>query len=204
MFYTDKWVFIHIPKTAGNTILLKCQEQNLDTLIVPWDEATRLSRHNPISWWTDRIDLRNRQAYCVVRNPYSRAVSFWDHTIRERNLPNPPSLFDFYNSKPSDPILHWLGNSKWLHNQISYNRNSITWGLFDTQKSFIDPSVKAFHYETELPLLEEKLGVKFTDTRINKGTYRKDYRYYYNSETQELVYNLFKEDFVEYGYDVNL
>jgi hypothetical protein len=202
MFYTDQWAFIHIPKTAGSNILARCLEQKGEALTVPWDNSTPLCRHNPAAWWASRTPIQSCQLYCVVRNPYSRAVSLWKDIMYEGG--QDATLLDFYNNRPADLFLHWLGNNLHLKKQIRYSRKSIAWDMHSTQKNFVNPETTIFRYESELPLLESKLGVRFTDTRVNAGNYKMDYRYYYSDEAQELVYNLFKEDFIEYGYNINL
>jgi len=202
MFYTDKWTFIHIPKTAGSNILSRCTKQCGNRLTVPWDASTRLCRHNPVWWWTEHAPMATGQVLSVVRNPYSRSVSLWKDIMKEGG--RDVSLLDFYTHRPADLFMHWLGNNSNLEKQIRYNRKSIAWDMHSTQKSFVNPETTVFRYESELPLLESKLGVRFTDTRINAGNYKMDYRYYYSDESQEAVYNLFKEDFIEYGYNINL
>lgn len=206
MFYTDEWAFVHIPKTSGNNILAGCREAKLKSLVVPWEDSKkypRLSRHNPIDWWSRRVDLSQKEIYCVVRNPYSRAVSQWKHIIKETG--KKISLHSFYSNRDMlDPVAYWLGQADNLKYQIDFQRDAITFDLFDCQKHFINDKVRPFKLESQLPELENKVKAKFITTTVNKGGYSKDYRYYYNDKTQQLVYDLFKDDFIEYGYGKDL
>lgn len=69
-------VFMHVPKCAGTSVKQAIAE------------ATGLSlkycKHLRPAWDTDRVVAEGRDffKFTVVRNPYDRLVSFWEHNVR--------------------------------------------------------------------------------------------------------------------------
>lgn len=207
MFYTERWGLIHIPKTSGNNILSRCCQ--IPSLQVPWGVGSkpyypRLSRHNNLAWWEQQLDLAGIQFHGVVRNPYSRIVSLWHHVQREggRDFTFPQfvqlALYHYRDVK------YWLGNSINLKDDIKHYGHLIDWDILETQSDYYDPRITFYKLENELPLLEDAIGVKFTDSYVNKAKDLDDYRYYYDDQSQEIVYNCFKDDFVRYNYSIDL
>ena len=149
MFYCDDWAFFHVPKTSGTNILKRAPQY-----VVPGFKDRR-ERHNPVWYWEREYNLTDKKYYSVVRHPYTRILSVWSYVTRQK------CSFEYF-----------LDNSVDLYDWVEWADGlKILYDYRTTQCEFLDPRVKVFKYETELPLLEEELGFKFLDTREMTGTY---------------------------------
>jgi len=177
MFYTDDWVFFHIPKTSGTNILERCKDAKIG-----WKYP--IERHNPVWYWEEKYDILDKKWYSVVRHPYTRAVSLWSYVTRqkisfEKFLDECVDVYKWFDKVPSDA--------------------ETLWDLRSTQCHLLDKRVKVFKMETELPFLEEELGFQFTNTRSKIGVYG-GWKQWYNEDIAKKVYKLFYDDFEAFGY----
>ena len=70
MIHTDKWVWIHVPRTAGSTVEGLFYEL--------WGKNPVLdSQHSTV--WDLQKDYRNRFIFGFVRNPYTYEWSIWNY-----------------------------------------------------------------------------------------------------------------------------
>lgn len=200
MFYARTWSFIHIPKTGG-TNLYVCGSYFDDVFKANVDEQlvieNTLQKHNTIHYWKKYgnqwyFDLPfaavfNRPIYTLVRNPYSRIVSFWSHMQFQKHF----TFEEFIKDK------------KTIYDYYPGNTQHIDWDIFMPQVDYIDDSVKVYKMETNMQELEKSLGFPFADHKAYVGNHS-DYRLYYTDELQELVYNYFEPDFTTFGYSKDL
>lgn len=176
MFYTDDWVFFHVPKTSGTNILERSQAKV--------GHKHRLERHNPVWYWEDRFDLSQKKYYSVVRHPYTRAVSLWSYVTGQKI-----TFEEFIHTDKVD-VFKWFDRVDGL---------DILWDLRSKQCDLLNSRVKVFKIETELPLLEQELGFGFTDSRSKVGVYGV-WKKWYNEDIAKKVYELFYDDFEAFGY----
>lgn len=208
--YTYNTVFIHIPKCAGTTIekiLGTCTPNEL------FDYKDRLDgslektpQHLTYLEIKDRlkINLDNFLIFTVVRNPYSRAVSEYkyrkDLYLRTNNERYNHPTFENFLSNLS------LENSQ---------RIGIFDGHLETQSSFLKREdggihhlIAIFNFENLAPCwekLESITGVKYGNyVWSRKSKDPTPYQDFYTPETQDIVYNFYKEDFENFGYSKDL
>jgi len=178
MIYTDKWAFIHIPKTSGTNLKYNCRMQ-LKNIQEPYRYALDLNfkigtQHYPLYMWESEINTN--KFITIVRNPYSRAVSQWLYTSSKL------SFKDYWKD---------VDNNNWT---INTSQNEFI-------KSNKNNKVKFFKLETELKDLEDFIKVKLTSTKVNsQPTY--NYKDYYDDYAKSLISNLFEEDFKKFNYDI--
>jgi hypothetical protein len=97
-------LFVHIPKTAGTSVWQWLKNNNLEN----WKRISNL-HHESISELKKLNDTTDTFSFAVVRNPYTRIISYWHHAVTQRLLNNLdncyPTLLDFLNAianrKPS-------------------------------------------------------------------------------------------------------
>jgi hypothetical protein len=79
MIRTNNWVYIHIPKTSG-TNFIKNAELSAKNLVNYGIEYHKNFSHQPL-WWWEKQNLIKKTDYIfsIVRNPYDRFVSFYNH-----------------------------------------------------------------------------------------------------------------------------
>lgn len=186
-------IFVHIPKCAGNSI-----EKSLF--------GKSLGRHLSI-WHYQMIfgpsEFRSFFKFTVVRNPWDRLVSAFfflkegglnkhDKTWAEKNLSNYSCFEDFVKKWVSEKNI-----KSWIHfkNQTSF--------IFSGNSISVDCIIRMEELEKDFPNLCAILGVQRSSIRKEniRSNRRKDYRFYYNDATREIVEKVYKDDIVNFGYD---
>lgn len=180
MIYTKDWAFIHIPKTSGTN--LKANAERYMKVVEPFnrhskDLNVRKNIHNPYWYFEDLI--KDKWTFTIVRNPYTRIVS---QMLFYKKLG--------YNFKDLTDFLQ--------------TRNSSMWDTRSTQRSFLLNSKgevipEAFKMESELHLLEKKLGFAFTHTKVNMlPSY--NWKDYLSKDDEKIIEKIFHEDFEQFSY----
>lgn len=204
MIYTDKWAFIHIPKTSGINLKLNAVRK-LNDVKSPFvykdnmfEDLTQVERgvqHNPYWWWQKKKIITTQKAFSIVRNPYDRAASFYNYVTSIHSHLN-ISFEDFYTNEGKTGI-GW-----------NFGREDIRWNYRTTQLEFIKPLPgksypKIYRYETDLQKLEAYLNLDITSTRLNSQPHF-DVSEFYNIDRSriELVNQLFEEDFDMFNYEI--
>ena len=201
MIYTKKWAFIHIPKTSGTNFQQRIEVKQGVTnaykdmpdmgFIVENEkkDLKYLKQHQPLQWWLDRGTLNKEQyVFCFVRNPYARIVSMYNHMLTSGNNPGLPGFKEYVMTDVIDRKTPPGFNFK------------VGWPQYKFIENDQGIDVKYYKVETELPLVEEYIGYRFTDTRHNAREYN-PWQTYYDSETKEKVNKKYKEDFERFNYN---
>lgn len=182
----DNLLFIHIPKTGGQSILKKLKENQLDNwkrvLPLNHDPLFIIERNNKISEKTFK--------FTVVRNPYTRTFSYYKHfcNCNKLNLTFTEFLIilkeknKFY---PNTPFIVYPQSF------FIYNKNG-EYGLN-----------KIYRYE-KFNEIENDLNFKFEC--LNKGFYEKNeyFECMSNVNNVNLIQELFSVDFFNFNYEMNL
>ena len=210
-----KIIFIHIPKCAGTSIEYLLDIEGVECFFTLGNKTAGIN-YIPRDVFTPEEYIqctnKNMQHYtllelskilqpdifntykkiAVVRNPYSRLVS-------EYNFRKP--LFKLETLTFKDLVVNKLNLDK-------VTRNKIYDGHLETQTSFLtniqgnfDSIDKIYKFESINECIND----------INTITGKHDYPHlrnsnnnnweqYYTPELKELVYNFYKEDFVNFGY----
>ena len=173
--------FIHIKKNGGTSVYKFLRKNNVDFVCGNGKDKFKIfNQHVPAF----RYQNENSWKFCIVRNPYSRVVSFYNwckrlHTYRDI------SFNDF------------------VEKQYNSGRANEAWDLqtdymFDNQQqNIID---KVFKFETMSTDIPEYFKIQAKFPRLNVSTLD-NYENYYNDKLQEIVYNKLKFDFEHLGYD---
>jgi hypothetical protein len=193
MIYTKNWAFIHIPKTSGMNFKINALKDFKD-VIKPYEDndVGYVYMHNPYSYW--EYAIKNKWAFSIVRNPFSRAVSLWKFCNEKR--------------KPFRQMFGYLDFYEFYTNSSLKTIEDLTWGLHTPQYDFLknknnELKVDFYKMENELHLLEEKLNFRFTGTRHN-SLEQYDYKeIYQDNVNKQIVQELFEIDFITFGYDIN-
>jgi len=213
--YRYKIIFIHIPKTAGTSIEYMLGTDTLNEFYTKgqYDERLRLLPTNKFTLeeYTMCAD-KNRQHYTyreiskligfdtlntfkkisIVRNPYSRLVS--EYNFRKTlYIPGVTSFSDLVRNKLSlDKI----------------TRNRVYDGHLETQTSFLVNEQGNFNSIDKIYTFEN-INECVNDVNIITGKHEyphlknsniSNWEQYYTPELKELVYNFYKEDFVNFNY----
>lgn len=185
MIYTDNWAFIHIPKTSGYNFR-KNALSSLSDVRQPYDldnpnPKIYRNAHNPYWYFEDLIS--DKFVFSIVRNPYSRMVSYYK-IAKRLGSDDCETMESWFNHKPD-------ANRIWNHRT--------------TQRQFLtarDGSVIANTYkmESDLHILEKRLGFKFTHTKMNAAPDPYDWKDYMTPYVKSEIERVFKDDFELFSY----
>lgn len=206
-------IFIHIPKTGGSSVDFHLREikpvRNRWSLLpeIPAEKFTNeelmlcIARERQHYTYRDLEKilpsniLDNFKKITVVRNPYDRLVSEYHFVNEEKN---------------------YLTFENFVKNTLSLDAFDRTWlyhGHLETQTSYLINREKNFN-SIDFIFTFEKLhecfdylkSVTGSDLKphLRKALNRRPYKEYYNESLKELVYNFYKEDFVNFNYSADL
>ena len=170
--------FIHIPKNAGTTVGKMLGRNQIEFVIGDREQHTR---HRYARDFRDSFD-----SFAVVRNPYTRTVS-WFEWIR-RYPKYSKWQFDEFVKEARDKgrARHaWTPQIHWTHD-------------FDLQTPLVKHILRYENLEEDLRTLFPSMSGKFL--HLNGGGIKR-YNDYYNDELRSIVYSRFKEDFDTFKYD---
>lgn len=189
----NKFVFVHIPKTAGNSIksALSLKGDNHRTLSSIVDEKN--------------INIQEYFTFTFVRNPYSRLVSAynfiknggyngnnkWDIEVRDAYIKN-LSFKDFvlencYDKKNQIKRNHFIGAVHFLPQTY----------FIDTKINFIG---KVENLQKDFDIVCDRVGIPHSTLKHKNIGEKANYLDYYNNELIEIVQSLYHNDFQQFNY----
>ena len=167
--------FIHIPKTGGQSVRAVLRK-------VPGAEIMPLNGRDINIKHPDINTTRNRfgdlgWTFCVVRNPYDRIVSMWQHI---RKVTNYTGDLNHFILEHADYNTFMKPQSKWFnHGEIDF---IIRFENLRNDWETIRKKIKC----KKLPHKNKALKIPYEWTQ----------------ETRKAVQEEFKEDFKRFGYDL--
>ena len=199
--FERKLLFVHIPKTAGNSTHDYFGFENDTRKLCGRTLNTSVEvSHLPLFAINEFYDLTGYFKFCFVRNPWDRAVSAFKFGLKES--PEKIQLFEstenfqtflesikenwdrIMNNRPS----HWLCNH--FQPQSYYIKSD------DLKMDFIG---RFENYNEDIKTLGEKFNIKKEIPHLNK-TDHEPYKNFYNKNTIKIIENLYKEDIETYNY----
>lgn len=192
-----KYVFVHIPKNAGTTIVESLLE-------LP--ETSRLSdpleHHNKAPYFSARADLDGFTFVSIIRNPWDRALSQYLYVVRDTAsklnthkwaLPIHSRLTregfraawmpgGFFSEQRSAPDIQFAANLG--------PKQMWEWG--DTQASWLNQRSVYFRIEDELQKACNYMGIPVPHQK--NVTKHGHYRSYYDDELRNRIAVLFADD----------
>ena len=184
MIYTKDWAFMHIPKTGGMNFIKRSNQR--EEVINKHIGLPEFWVHKPLQYWIDQGFLTNQFMFTIVRNPYDRLVSLYNHIVVRGNAPDIP---DFKTFVMDD----WIKD----RGQIDDFNIADPAVKFLETKGWFDYTV--FKFENGFDSIEHLVGYKFSDTTINKNPHP-HWTTYYDDKTREKTYLKYEKDFNEFGY----
>ena len=211
MIYTDNWAFMHIPKTAGVNFKQRVPKELIKVVFhYPKDTKVRLSLwwHQPISYQIKHNpNLSNIQWLTIIRHPADRLLSFYffiKRRLLQFGMPDWNITFEDYIKNNGLKFFYengLNGFNRWpqfaLEGGVWKPDNSQCYWVFESNND----NVLTFRMEDQLEELEDYVGFSFTDTKHN-STIHDLWETYYTDEMREIVYERYKEDFENFGYEI--
>ena len=174
-------LFVHIPKTAGTSIWQWLIHNNLEN----WKRHSGL-HHESISELRSLNDISNTFSFAVVRNPYTRVISYWHHAVTQRLLNGLdniyPTLNHFLdavlNRKPSPTTPYMIYDQ--AHYVCENNRIAVS---------------KIYKFENLKELQTDLNITKLTHAR--KQNYR---THLFTDKEIQIIQNIYARDFEIFNY----
>lgn len=196
IFKKNKLCFLHIPKTAGTTII-KALEMDKDDCIFSFGKYKNYNttaQHLRLSELRKEVhDFNDYKCFTVVRNPFDRYVSAFFHqqNAYEKCL----DLFtkELFEKISSDFRIKWFD------------------AHFENYSYFLDIEhpIKIFKYEKLKECFNwieniTKKKINFKHERKNKKNNKKYFEYLFKKETIDLIKKFYIDDFYMYNYNPNI
>lgn len=172
-------IFIHIPKTAGTSIIKKIPQQR-------WKKVMPFG-HDPLFILEINNRLEDVYKFTVVRNPYKRTFSYYKHFCTQNKVEC--SFLDFLNI---------------LKNKIYYKNTPMivfpqSFFVYDVEGQVgVD---KIYKFEN-IKNLEDDFNISLDF--LNKGDYsQEEYLNELTNECIEFIQDYFCIDFFNFNYNLN-
>lgn len=185
-----KYIFIHIPKTAGISISKTIYDDNV-------------IGHRSLKKYKN-INLKDYYIFSFVRNPYDRIFSAYnflkkggindlDRDFNDKYLNNLSNfeefVLDFLNSKSIYSYIHFIPQYEFLINSDNNFNNVDFIGKFE-------------NIEKDFYFIKNKLNINKKLKKENIFNLKHlNYNDYYTIEMKEKIFNLYKKDFLYFNYE---
>ena len=188
-----KFIFIHIPKTSGNSLSLFLKDF-IDNVVI--QRSSNMGEKQGISVLCEKTKKDIKHAN----------INYYKHHYGEK-------INDYFKftiiRNPYDRILSFYFWSKGKNNQV-FNRNEFINfikknGSF--QHQYIDNTFHIIHFENLIKELKNiecfKEIVDFNNypTLNSSSNSKRNYKEFFDKELRDLVFNKYKKDFELFGYE---
>jgi hypothetical protein len=209
--HKHKFIFIHVPKTAGNSIQSYLQDYSEDKIWVTEEQATHNAKSKS---HLDRFGIKSS-------NP--RAFDYCKHTTLNEYYNNWPkkygSIEDFFKfgviRNPWDRAISyhfWKGYKSFnknifMNNLIERNRNNYRpkscVDYFCVKKyndHKLDYVIRFENIQQDFNIVCDKIGIPRQQLPHKNKSRHKHYTEYYDDETREIVAKKYAKDIEYFGY----
>ena len=235
VFIQQELIFIHIPKTGGESVseaLIKAigadkswstSHQRQTGFLRRWltrkkPDLVRKGKHataRQLRKILGNTAYNRAYKFCIVRNPWDQAVSFYHHLRKPLYVANMQDTLlkphnacrlaltsDFTNwveaiyldrqvqeeaSRKPFPVDHFCNQSEWL--------------LDTSGQSLVDYVCRFENLRNDLETVENNIGLRFMDylPHYNRSAHG-HYSEYYNDRTRKIIEDHFSQDIRLFGY----
>lgn len=187
-----KCIFIHIPKTAGSSIILELNNEKL----LPRDHSTwfEFKRKSPYLY-------EKYFKFAFIRNPWDRAVSSYHYFKQGGNQTKKDldfkKIIDTNFKDFNDFILNYLNSESIWKNKLFWPQ----WFFIVDENDVLQVNFlgRFENIENDFSFLAEKFFLEKKLSKANESE-RKNYKEYYNTATKEKIKELYSKDITLFNY----
>jgi len=185
--HKHKFIFVHIPKTAGTSIKFAMKKGNIANDIVPNDEIDSDDYHH-VTW--RKIKRRfpeewaNYYKFAFVRNPYDHLVSAYEYNYK-RNIIKFTEKYKTFEDFIINNSLDWWRQRRWICD--------------DRSKIVVDFVGRFENLDEDFNAIVKTIGI---DLKLDKhnSTDHKHWSEYYDDDLKRVAYSKLDMDFEIFGY----
>lgn len=174
--------FIHIPKTAGTSLVNFCEKHKINLLHGTRDEnGKKKNIHRPAKFFHNENSLK----ISIVRNPYSRCISHWLFRKRTNTISQDTSLYEF--------IVNYV-----------YKKSKIKTApqnhyIYENGVNLVD---KIFYFENLDFEIKKYFNLNYSLPKKNVSNSNGNYMQFLDNKTSKLIEEFYHEDFYLFGYNL--
>lgn len=195
--YTLKIIFVHIPRTGGSSMenqlmkQLNVGEHSRFVFEINNPVPNRVVGHYKLSDYSYYVNLDDYYTFSIVRNPWDLLVSYYEYFRKKdkTDIVNVISLLSF------EEFIIYLDKLKLKHKVTNFDE-WITVG--NKSVNFV---AKLENLNDDYKIICNQLDIEYKQIVKSNTSTRNTYTEYYNSKTKDIVFNLFKNDIIRYGYE---
>ena len=227
-----KIIFVHIPKSGGTSVSKALQEVYGERILrkkvitkhkgTGKDQQVMVHAHMSASVIQSAMeeDWQKWYSFCMVRNPWSRMVSLWNHIMRDEKLFTLAYGKTKYNYLPlmleerkksfgdwlktyNKPAF-WVGAYK--HGETAKTAPLVTrqpqvdWIYNHSGQKIVTEVFKLEESDYFVSRMKEQFGIDISFGHYNLRNHD-HYKSYYTDELIDLVGEWFRDDIEEFGYE---
>lgn len=192
IFHNKKVIFLHIPKTGGTSIESFFDNKKRDYKkfypdIVWGLKARKFTQHfryeSIKKCYTGNEDIEKYFKFTFIRNTWDRLLSAYSYLNPN---PNKEKFCNYLQNKCSDFINGKIYECEHYDSQINY--------IFQNGKEFLDFIGRFENIQEDFKKLCDKLNISHENLPHKNASSKKDYRYYYDKKTIEIVGEAYKKE----------
>jgi len=208
-----KFLFVHVPKTGGNSIqniLKDYSEDKLTTLAKHQDGIERfgvrndtynITKHSTLSHYKSVLDPKTYSTlfkFATIRNPWDRMISCYFSPHRGITDWNRTSFLELVNRKPT--LRYYITEYSFFEKVV----RKLGIPIKITKKNLdsdIDFLIRFENIDDDFELLCEKLDIPYSSLPKRNKSNRNHYSHYYDEELKEIVRTKFIDEITYGNYD---
>ena len=182
--YKHKFIFVHVPKTAGRII---------ENYLLNFDSIREWQPHHPITDYIKRVKNFNSMfKFSFVRNPYEKLLSEYFY-FRKKDGCNCKRNFDtHYNTFKKFVISDAVENCSW--------KNHSTLQIEMANPKYMNFIGRFENLQEDFNTVCDKIGIPRKKIQHRNKTEHKHYTEYYDEETKQFVAEKYAKDIEYFGY----
>jgi hypothetical protein len=210
-----QFLFIHVPKTAGNSIQNILRNYSEDNIVIQGkhqdgierfevtNDKYEVTKHSTLKHYQQILDppiYKKLFKFSTIRNPYERMISWYfspHRGVREWVRE------DFINLVAAVPTLRdYIGLSSISSLEAIINKLGLSINLKPPKLDRdLDLLMRFESLEQDFKILCQKIDIPYEPLPIRNQSERQHYTHYFDGELKEIVANKFREEIEFGGYD---
>ena len=188
---TNKFLFIHVPKTGGNSIQNILRNYSEDDVVV-------LAKHQD---GIERFEVRNKNYDITKHSPLSHyksiiEPSLYNSLFKFSTIRNPWDMLISYYFSPHRGRVEWDKNHfiQFIKNNVFPMRHFLSLTDEDDFALNVDHIMKFENLSQQFHEITKLLNIEQTDLPHKNKSKKEHYSYYYDKELIDFIQEKFLED----------